>query len=195
MSKLTQTLVFLLTIAFMTTANAFAEGMLGHDDGTDENGTTVVAPTLALRCGLSSQKSQITQDCLERLAYDYKSGQVLLGNFANYDDERKTILGEYASAYLEKALEHLVYISEYENTINKKMCIDKSEPECMSVSNDTRAEIEYNNKIAAINAYKMLSALSMRAMEDNMDSISNMLNNLVPIMEVDLENRALAGTP
>ena len=49
--------------------------------------------------------------------------------------------------YLEKALEHLVYISEYENTINKKMCIDKSEPECMSVSNDTRAEIEYNNKI------------------------------------------------
>lgn len=195
MSKLTQILASLSVIAIMTTANAVAQELLGPDNGVDENGTMVVAPTLALRCGLSSAEPQITQDCLDRLAYDYKSGVIVSGQFANYEEERKTVLSEYAGAYLEEALTQLVDVSGYEDRINKEMCIDKSEPSCMSVSNDTRAEIEYNNKIAADNASKMLSALKMRALEENMDRISDMLNDIVPTIEVDLENKSLAGVP
>lgn len=193
MSKLAKTLGILSVIAFMATANAFAQEILGPDDGVDENGTMVVAPTLAMRCGLDSQNSQITQDCMDRLAYDYKSGVIIGGEFANYDEERKAILGEYAGAYLEEALAQLVDVSGYEDRISKEMCIKKSD--CPTASNDSRAEIEYNNKIAADNASKLLSAVKMRAFELNMDSVDNMLNALVPVMEVDLENKSLAGAP
>lgn len=196
MSKLTQIFGALSVIAVMTTANAYAiMDFTGFDGGVDENGTTVVAPTIAMRCGLSSQEPQITEDCLNRLAYDYKSGVILGGQFANYEEQRKKILEEYASSYLEEALTQLVDTSGYEDRINKEMCIDKSEASCMSASNDTRAEIEYNNKIAADNASKMLSAVKMRALEDNLDSITNILDNLIPAMDVDLEDKSLAGVP
>ena len=180
----------------MSYTNVLAEDVLGPDNGIDENGTTVISPTLALRCGLSSQNTQMTKDCIDRLAYDAKKGEVLEGfGFKDYEEERKAIIRDYAKAYIEEALKHLVENSQYEDTINKKMCIDKTAEGCSAVSNDTRAEMEYNNKIAAMIAVKMINALKMRSMEGSIDSISYVLDTYVSETEVDLDDKSLAGPP
>ena len=170
MSKWGQVLNIFFLIAIFTIANAFALEMPSTDDGTDENGEVIVSPTLALRCGISSQDPNITTDCVDRLAYDNKSGKIVSSEFANFDDERKAILGEYAGAYLKKSLEKLVQASGYEDKINEDMCIDNTKPSCIGASNDTRGEIEYNNKLAAHNASIMLDAVNLRALQLNMDN-------------------------
>ena len=195
MSILVKTIsVFILTVILMIT-NAQAIEMPSTDDGTDKNGDVIVAPTLALRCGISSQNPSITSDCLDRLAYDYKSGQIVSGDFLSYDDERKAIIGEYAGAYFQKSLEQLVEASGYEDKINKEVCIDSTELSCMSASNDTRAEMEYNNKLATSNTMIMLEALKLRSLKLNMDSVDIMLGTIVPTKDVDLNNKSLAGAP
>lgn len=195
MSKLMRILNIFFLVAIMTIANAYAIDMPSTDDGTDKDGELIVAPTLALRCGLSSQEPNISSDCVDRLAYDNKSGKIVSSEFANFGEERKAILGEYAGAYIKKSLEKLIQASGYEDKINEDMCIDNTKPACMAASNDSRAEIEYNNKLAAHNASIMLDAVKLRALQLNMDSMHNLLYNIVPVKDVDLTNTSLAGAP
>lgn len=195
MSKLMRILNIFFLVAIMTIANAFAIELPSTDDGTDKDGELIVAPTLALRCGLSSQEPNITSDCVDRLAYDNKSGKIISSEFASFDEERKAILGEYAGAYLKKAVEKLIQASGYEDKINEDMCIDNTKPACLAASNDIRAEIEYNNKLAAHNASIMLDAVKLRALQLNMDSMHNLLYNVVPVKDVDITNTSLVGAP
>ena len=195
MSKLMQILKISLIAAIFMSAEVFAVEMPSTDDGTDKNGDLIVAPTLALRCGLSSQEPDITPDCMDRLAYDYYSGKLVDDRFKEYDDERKAIVSEYAGAYFQTALTQLIEASGYEDKINEDMCIDATKPSCMGISNDSRAEIEYNNKMAAHNAATMLGAVKVRALELNMDSIVTILNQIVPGREIDMNKSSLAGPP
>ncbi|MBR1948640.1 MAG: hypothetical protein IKA30_02475 [Alphaproteobacteria bacterium] len=195
MSKFVQIINVFLISVFFAIANANAVEMPSTDDGTDENGDLIVAPTLALRCGLSSKEPDITPDCLDRLAYDYKSGKLVNDEFKNYDEERKAIIGEYSGAYFQNALEQLVAASGYEDKINEDICIDTTKPSCMNLSNDSRAEIEYNNKLAEYNAAILLDAVKLRAQDLNMESLNNMLSVIVPAKDVDLSNKSLAGAP
>ena len=195
MSKLMQILNIFFLTAIMTVANAFAEDMPDLDSGTDKDGELVVAPTLAMRCGISSQEPNITTDCIDRLAYDYKSGKIVGFSFKDYNEERKAILGEYAGAYLKKALTVLVRVSEYEDKINEKVCVDNTKASCIGASNDTRAEIEYNNALALSNAVIMLDAVKTRAQQLNMDSVRTLLYKIVPAKDIDVNNTSLAGAP
>ena len=79
--------------------------------------------------------------------------------------------------------------------INEDICIDTTKPSCMNLSNDSRAEIEYNNKLAEYNAAILLDAVKLRAQDLNMESLNNMLSVIVPAKDVDLSNKSLAGAP
>ena len=179
----------------MTSTKVFASDMISTDNGTDKNGDMIVAPTLALRCGLSSQSPDITSDCIDRLAYDRKSGTLVNSEFANYEEERLAILSEYASEYLKNSLKQMVLASGEEDKINEKMCIDSSKPSCSSASKDIREEIEYNNKLAANNAAIMMEALKLRAQGVNYDSVETILNQTVHERKVDLSKKSLMGPP
>ena len=190
-----QILNILFLIATMMFANAYAIDLPSTDDGTDKDGELIVSPTLALRCGISSQDPNITTDCVDRLAYDNKSGHIIDSRFENYSDERKAILGEYAGAYLKKSLEKLVESSEYEDKTNEDMCIDNSKASCQNASNDNRGELEYINKLTAESTFMMLDAIKQRGLLLNLYGVRVVLDNIVPKTEVDLTNTSLAGAP
>ena len=193
--KMIQMLNVLFLFATMLFAKAYAIDVPSSDDGIDKDGELIVSPTLAMRCGISSQDPNITTDCVDRLAYDNKSGHIIDSRFENYSDERKAILGEYAGAYLKKSLEKLVESSNYEDKINEDMCIDDSKSSCQNVSNDTRAEIEYNNNLASSNTDIMLDAVKQRGLLLNLYGVRVVLDNIVPTTDVDLTNTSLAGPP
>lgn len=195
MNKSMQILSVLFFIATILFADAYAIDVPSIDDGTDKDGELIVSPTLAQRCGLSSQNPNIDTDCADRLAYDNKSGHIIDTRFNSYSEERNAILSEYVGAYLKKSLEKLVESSKYEDQINEDMCIDNTKASCKNVSNDTRAEIEYNNKLAASNASIMMDAVKQRALVLNVYGVKVVLDNIVPTIEVDLENKSLAGPP
>ena len=195
MSSLSRTLKIFLGAVLLISSNVFASDGGSVDNGTDANGDLIVSPTLALRCGLSSQEPSITSDCVDRLAYDYKSGVVAGLEYANFSEMKKVILSEYATPYIENALKQLVASSEYEDEINKKMCVDSTSVSCSSASNDSRDEIEYNNKMAASNAAILLEALKLRAQDLNFNNIDVILDRVVPIKDVDLSDESLAGPP
>ncbi len=195
MSRTLQILKIFLSIAFMSSSNAFAIDMSTFDGGTDKNNEMIVSPTLSLRCGIISQDPNVTPDCVERLAFDYKSGKLALEEFATYREMRKAIISEYADAYFENALKQLVDASGYEDKINKELCIDSTEPSCATASKDIREEIEHNNKMAASNAAILLDAVKLRAQELNFNAVEVMLDKIVPAKEVDLKNTSLAGPP
>ena len=187
--------IFFLSVALIMTTNVVFAASSLFDDGVDENGDVVVSPSLALRCGISSDEAVITADCIDRLAYDYKSGKIVGFSFSNYNDERKVIISEYVAAYLKNGLEQLVEASGYDDKIGEEMCMDDTKSSCMSVSKDSRDEMEYNNKMATINATILLDAVKLRAQELNLISLETLLNNVVPARDVNLSNKSLAGAP
>lgn len=187
--------IFFLSVAFIMTTNVVFAASSLFDDGVDENGDVVVSPSLALRCGISSSDAVITADCIDRLAYDYKSGKIVGFSFSNYNEERKVIISEYVAAYLKNGLEQLVEASGYDDKIGEEMCMDDTKASCMSVSKDSRDEMEYNNKMATINATTLLDAVKLRAQELNLISLETLLNNVVPARDVNLSNKSLAGAP
>lgn len=195
MSRSLQILKIFLSAALMLSTKSFAADMISTDDGTDKNGVMIVAPTLALRCGISSKEPQITADCMDRLAFDYKSGKPINDEFSNYRDESKAILSEYTASYFENALKQMVEASGYKDKVNEAMCINSTDSSCMGLSNDTREEIERNNKMASSNTTIILNALRLRAQELNFYNIETILNRIVPLREVDLDNKSLAGAP
>ena len=198
MKRLGQTLKFvLITLSVMLIAlsQTCAEDLLDTDSGIDKNGQLIVSPILALRCGLNSQNPSITSDCIDRLAYDYRSGKIVNDEFFSYEEEKNAIIHEYAAAYLKSAIEQLLEASGYEDRINKEMCFDSTNLSCASVSNDTREELEYNNKLAADNANIMIKAVRLRAQKLNFNGVVNILENVVPAKEVDLNKKELAGAP
>jgi hypothetical protein len=195
MNKLMRFFVFMLFSAIITIADVYALEMPTMDNGKDKNGDLIVAKTLALRCGLSSQEPNITSDCIDRLAYDYKSGVVAGLEFKNYIEERKAILNDYANAYIQKAIQQLIDAGAYKDRIDEILCNDPTKPECMSLTKDSRKEMEDNNKLAADNATIMLDAIRVRASLLNMDGLKNILYNLVLTRDVDLSNKSLASAP
>ena len=195
MKELIRIFIFLLFNAIFMIADVYAFEMPQTDSGKDKNGDLIVAKTLALRCGLSSKKTELSSDCIDRLAYDFRSGKVAGGIFDSYSAERKAILNEYAAAYIYKAMEQLIAASGYESRINKLTCANPTGDGCAAAPKDTRAEIENNNKLATDNAAILLDAIRLRASELNMYSVSNVLYNIVPVKEVDLSNTSLASAP
>ncbi len=195
MKQLIKIFSFILVITIIMVANTYAQELPTRDDGRDKNGDLIIAKTLAFRCGISSQNPAITSDCIDRLAFDYKTGTIIDDKFENFADERKAILNEYAGSYIQKALEQLIASSSYEDKVNDMLCNDVTKPECMSLSKDIREEIEGNNSLAADNSAMMLDAIRLRSSQLNMDSVKNLLYNLVPERDVDLSNKSLAGPP
>lgn len=194
MSRSLQILKIFLIIALITSANV-AVGTVTTDNGTDQNGDLIVSPTLALRCSISSQEPNITEDCIERLAYDYKSGKLADEKFSNYKEMRKAIVSEYVAAYFENAIKQLVSASGYKDRIEKEFCINSSDPSCAGLSKDISEEIGYNNKLATDNAAILLDAVKLRSQDLNFNAVEVMLDKIVPAKEVDLENKSLAGPP
>ena len=195
MNKLVRFFIFMLFNVTVAATNIYALEMPERDNGKDKNGDLIVAKALAFRCGLSSQAPDITSDCLDRLAFDYKSGVVAGGQYANYFEERGAILNDYANAYIQKAIQQLIESSSYKDRINDMLCNDPTKPECMNLTADTRKEIESNNDLASDNSAIMLDAIRLRASQLNMDSVKNMLYSLVPEREVDLSKTELASAP
>ena len=177
MSILSQTLKIFLVAVFLNGSNVFAEEV---DNGTDVNGDLIVSETLSLICGLSSKNPEITTECINKLVEIYQSGEVRGTAFKNYLSLQKVVLSEYAAAYMENALKQLVASSGYEDEINEKMCIESTSAKCSSVSNDTRDEIEYNNKLATNNAAILLETFKLKAQGANYDGIYTILDQVVP---------------
>ena len=195
MNKIVQIFSFILFIAILMIAKAYASENSARDDGRDKNGDLIVAKTIALRCGMSSHTPDITVDCINRLAYDYKTGKIPGGRFENYAAERKAILNDYANAYIQKAIEQLLASSSYKDRIDEMLCNDTTDTKCMSITKDTREELENNNKLAADNATIMLDAIRLRASQLNMDGVKNILYNLVPSRDIDINDSSLAEAP
>ncbi len=164
---------------------------LAEDDGTDDNGRFLLSEVLALRCGLSSTSPVITEDCIKRLAYDYKTDTPV--GYSSYKDERSAIIGDYAKAYLYEAVTGMIAGGDYEDRIDE--LIGKDPSLNVSLDGDAREDIEFNNKLSADNAVIFLDALHYRASAININNITNILNRLVPSMEIDTEDTSLAKAP
>ena len=195
MSRSLEIFKIFLSIALIISAKAFADESISLDNGTDKNGEMIVSPTLAMRCGITSQEPDITSDCVDRLAYDFRSDELANKEFFDYKDMRRAIVGEYVTAYFEASIKQLINVSGYQDRIEDELCINTTSLSCSSISNDIRDEIEYNNKMASDNAAVLLDAVKLRAQELNFNSILVLLDKLVPEKEVDLENKSLAGPP
>ena len=189
-------ILFYLCLTLFLTVGTSAVAQSSRDGGEDINGDMIVAPTLALRCGLDSpERRMMTEDCLNRLAYDQKTGKIEGFNFGSYEDLRRDILSSYLGAYMKNALDQLVKSSEHEDKVNKMVCLDNSETSCKNKSKDIRDEIEYNNELVTNNGSILLEAASLRAQEVNLMSFETMLSHIVPARDVDISDKSLATAP
>ena len=161
------------------------------DNGRDANNTLIVSKILTLRCGLSSSDPGITEDCIRRLAYDYKTD--LPPGYENYELEKKAIINDYARAYLFKAINQKVLSGGYEDRIDELI---KQDPTVsVELDNDSREKMEFNNKLASDNSSVFLQAIDMRSSIINFDNINNILNNIVKETDVDTEDTSWGMPP
>lgn len=161
------------------------------DNGTDANGRMVVSEVLARRCSLSSKKPEMTEDCFKRMAYDYKSNEPI--GYDSFSAERRAILNDYAAAYFLTSINEMIASGKYEDQIDE--LIGKDPTASVSLDNDAREDIEFNNKLASNNSSRLLFAVNSRASAINMDNIANVLDRLVPAIDVDTADTSLAKPP
>ncbi len=161
------------------------------DNGRDANGNLIVSEVLAKRCGLSSGNPIVTNDCINRLAYDYKTG--IITGYASYAEERSAIMHDYVGEYIYKAVKSLVSAGEYEDHIDD--LIGENPLETVSLDNDSREKMEANNKISSDNSSMFLEAIDLRASSINLTNIGNILSVLVPQVDVNTESHDLALPP
>lgn len=179
-----------LAIIWALTANAMADDKI-FDNGRDANDNFVVAETLTLRCGVSSKNPIITDDCMRRLAYDYKTGKP--PEFDSYSDERSAILNEYASAYITKAVVQMVAAGNYPDHINE--LIKQDPTQTYDLNNDAREKMEFNNKLVSDNTSLFLKMLDLRASQMNFNNVNDILDVLVPSTEINIEDDKYLALP
>lgn len=160
---------------------------------TDANGDVIISETLALRCGLDSENYEVTEDCINRLAYDYATDKIV--NFDSYGDEQNAIIGEYAADYIKMGSIALVDASHHEAEVAKMICTDKKAKGCSNEPSDTRTQLEYNNRLATDNSSLMLSAIKMRSAALNLQNVINLLEIYVPETNTDIKDTSLYGAP
>ena len=188
MERALKYLIIAIAAGICCVPKVFAADM---DNGTDSNGKFIVSQVLSQRCGLSSKQPDITEDCYKRLAYDYKTDEPT--GYSNFGAERKAIINDYVSAYIDDAVKQMTAAGKYEDRIDE--LIGKDPSAAPSLDNDAREEIEFNNKLASDNSSLMLDTIDLRASALNMDSLVNMLDVLVPFTDVDTTGKSLALPP
>lgn len=163
----------------------------GLDNGRDSNDVFVVSEVLAYRCGVSSKDPALTEDCIRRLAYDYKTD--LPPAHGDYETEKKAILNDYSAAYFYKAIVQMIASGDYNDRIDELI---KQDPTIsVSLDNDSREKMEFNNKLASDNSSIFLQAVDLRASKVNLENINNIVNNVVKETDVDTNDTALAVPP
>ena len=160
---------------------------------TNADGDLVVGETLAMRCGLDADNSDIDDDCINRLAYDYQTGKTYTGD--SYEEETQQIMGDYVKHYIRMAAQGLVVASKHKDDVAKMICVDTSGDGCKSVAKDTRTEIEYCNKLATNNANLLLDAIKMQSASLNLDNLTNVIDNFVPNTDIDTSDSSLSLPP
>ena len=176
---------------FFFCLGSFAALAAMADNGRDANGNLIVSEVLAKRCGLSSGDPIITGDCINRLAYDYKTG--IITGYVSYDAERSAIMHDYVGEYIYKSVKSLVSSGEYEDHIDE--LIGENPLETVSLDNDSREKMEANNKISSDNSSLFLEAIDLRASSINLINVNNILSVLVPQVDVNTEDNDLALPP
>lgn len=187
MNKILTYFAFILALAMP--GSAMSEKVL--DNGRDTNDNFIVSETLALRCGVSSKNPAITEECIRRLAYDYKSGRPPA--FENYSDERRAIISEYTNAYMLKAISQMIAGGDYGDHIDE--LIKEDPTQTYELNNDTREKMEFSNKLVSDNTSLFLRTIDLRASQINFDNINTILDVLVPATDIDLENDKYLALP
>ncbi len=192
--------IIMLSGLFFTSADVFA-----IDNGTNKDGKVVVPETIAMRCGLSSENSQITQDCLLRLAYDFKTNSTPFKKFVGYNEEFNKIKDEYLSGYLAVASEHLLKVSGYDKRSEElagKLAASTTTPTLGAGEENTEEileKIRATGELSLDNFSMMLDALEARSMEMAVDSINIIFDVQVPRLasseKVDSTNKTLGQLP
>ena len=179
---------YLLTAVFISlfyTGNVLSVEL---DDGTDHNGRFIVPETLTKRCGLSSQSPVITGDCIKRLAYDRETNTPI--GFYDFDAEKRAIIGDYVTDYLEWGINGIINGGEYGDRIDE--LIGRDPTASISLDNDSREDMEFHNKIMNDNASVFSTAITYRASQINIDNMISILETLVAETEVDVNDTSLA---
>lgn len=168
------------------------DGAIG---GTNRSGDFVISPTISMRCGLTTENSNIEDDCIKRLAYDYITNASHLEMFNDYSEEKNIIIDEYQSAFLEMALGKLVETSKQEDELNKTTCVDITAPGCATIGKDILTVIRYTNNIAVDNTKTLVGINLLKGSDAIINSIEYILSNVVSSIEVDASDTSLAGPP
>ena len=160
---------------------------------SNADGDLVVSETLALRCNLDADNSEITDDCIERLAYDYKSGKTLKGE--SFDEEKQQIIGDYVKHYIQMSAKGLLTSSTHKDNVAKMTCVDSSEARCKKLSTDIRNEMEDSNKLATNNANMLLNTIKMQSATTNLENMVYFLDTFIPGVDADISDTSLAPPP
>jgi hypothetical protein len=130
---------------------------------------------------LSSSNPIVGNDCLKRLGSDFIHDKEPLHNMTS-KEEFNAILSDYMSAYLAFAAAQLNKSSTYEENSDKLA----GKGEGATSNNDTRVNIDANNKLSNDNSARLIDALDVRSMEININNIERMLE-IVKEVSQDIE--------
>ncbi|MBE6444310.1 MAG: hypothetical protein E7020_06585 [Alphaproteobacteria bacterium] len=195
MVRIMKYICFIFLISTFFCNNCFAENF---DGGTDVYGNIIVSPTLSKRCNISSHNPEITLDCMHRLAYDYRLGNLSYGDFATYEEEKGAIVSEYVTPLLQRFVTLLIASANHEDKIDAMICADPTASGCSNPANDVNTELVYNNNLALENSVMLLDALNAKLSTAYINNLMQILYDVVPILDIDPkkeENFELAGPP
>lgn len=181
-------LIFNTVLSLILVRISFAAEL---DNGTDANGQVIVSEVLAQRCGLSSAEPAITDDCIKRLAYDYKTGTP--PGYESYNAERKAILNDYAAAYLHKSVTQMIAGGDYGDHIDELI---KQDPTASySLDNDGREKMEASNDLVSDSSSLLLQIMDLRAATIYFENLNGILSEIVPQTDVDTSDTSLGLPP
>lgn len=180
----------MVCVVFLNADFAYAAG---KDNGTDANGKMIISKKIAMRCGIGSG-DKITEDCLKRLAYDYKTnkGSQVLG-YKDWNDLRKQILNDYTQEHLPTGVKELIKSGEYKDRINE--LLGRGSAAGATQNNDIRQLIDHNTELVADHNARLLDLTNMRAAVVAEENINYLLTHVVPEMDVDPEKDTDLATP
>ena len=196
MSKVLKNIFFVVMSVLIVSICIYIDSAKADDGATggiNEYGDLIFSPTLMARCNIKDYR--LEQDCIKRLAYDYRTNAAQFEMFRDFNEEQETILEEYRSAYLDFAVSKVVDSGNQESDLNKKICVDDSGEECGNVGSDTLTNIRFHNNISANTTKLLIDINKLRNSGTTINNIENILNVIVVGTEVDENDTSLAGPP